>query len=187
VILDIRGTNGSGKSYPIHQMLKLYGNEQWTLQSTIEDVPFTVVPDLQTAIIGHYDTQCGGADGITKQDAITEAIRALYPKYKTVIVEGSIVASVYARWEALARELDDDYWFWFLETPVADCIASVLERRKAKNNSKPFDPNQTLIPRHEAILRLKKRLIDAGRNVANFDRDTIVNAVVNQAKENAGL
>lgn len=188
MIIDIRGTNGSGKSHPIHEILKAYPSQKWMLpEHAGEEVTYTLVEALDLAIVGTYDTQCGGADGVTKQDAITNALRLLHPIYKTVIVEGSIVASVYARWEALAREVNDDYWFWFLDTPVEVCISSVLERRTSKGNMKPFDPHQTLIPRHEAILRLKDRLVAAGRNVAVLSRDTIGFALLQRIKLNAGL
>jgi len=190
MIIDIRGTNGSGKSHPIHEILRTHPNVLWELQTPPgidEKVDFTVVDELNLAIIGSYKTQCGGADGVTKQDAITYALRHLYPMYKTVIVEGSIVASVYSRWEALARELNDDYWFWFLDTPVQQCIDSVLARRKATGNLKPFDPDKTLIPRHEAIERLKGRLVQAGRRVANLSRDTIGGALIRQVQLNAGI
>lgn len=189
MIIDIRGTNGSGKSHPIHEILKQHPSEQWVLpEHAGEEVTYTLVPSLDLAIIGTYDNQCGGADGITKQDAITNALRVLHPIYKTVVVEGSIVASVYARWEALAREVKDDYQFWFLDTPVEDCIASVMARRSSKGNTKPFDPHQTLIPRHEAILRLKQRLLDAGRVVFTMSRETITPTLLAKIKHNqAGL
>lgn len=189
MIIDIRGTNGSGKSHPIHTILKEYPHQKWVLpEHAGEEVQYTLVESLDMAIIGTYDTQCGGADGVTKQDAITNALRLLHPIYKTVVVEGSIVASVYSRWEALAREVNDDYQFWFLDTPVEECIASVMARRTANGNTKPFDPNQTLIPRHEAILRLKQRLLDAGRVVFTMSRETITPTLIAKAKHNiAGL
>lgn len=190
MIIDIRGTNGSGKSYPIHELLRRYPSEVWNLhlkEVAGEDVEHTVVEELSLAIIGSYRTQCGGADGVTKQDAITAAIKHLHPIYKTVIVEGSIVASVYSRWEQLARELNDDYVFWFLDTPVDECVQSVMDRRLAKGNTKAFKPEQTLMPRHEAIQRLKDRLITAGRRVGTFDRGSICDALIHQIQVNAGV
>lgn len=187
MIIDIRGTNGSGKSYPIAQLLNNHYHrvELWdTAHEKSCDV--TVVPELELAVLGTYRTACGGADGITKQDAICDLIRSLYPMYKTVIVEGSIVASVFKRWHDLAVEFNDDYQFWFLSTPVDECIKGVLDRRQKAGNTKPFDPHKTLIPRHEAILKVKDRLVEAKRVVVNIDRDCIVSALLRRVQLNCG-
>lgn len=176
MIIDIRGTNGSGKSYPIHNLLQKH---QETLKRQTWNTPCgevvesVLIPSLDVAVVGGYRTICGGADEITKQDAIVELLRALDARHRLVLVEGSIVASVYSRWELLAREIGD-YTFMFLDTPVEVCIKSVLDRRHAKGNFKAFNAEQTLIPRHEAIQRLKARLIESGRNVETHSRDSLM-------------
>lgn len=163
MIIDIRGTNGSGKSYPVHQLLKNHDHQVMDLITPYEVIDLTIIPSLQTTIIGKYTTACGGADGVTKQDAITWALKHLYPNYKTVIVEGSIVASVYKRWRDLAVELGKpNYLFAFMQTPLEVCIQSVVSRRLAAGNAKQFDPEKTLVPRFEAIQRIYTRLWDEG-------------------------
>lgn len=190
MIIDIRGTNGSGKSYPIHKLLEQFLTTEVKRQiwdtTCGEQVETTLIEPIDLALVGSYRTNCGGADEVTKQDAIVEVLRALNQRHKVVVVEGSIVASVYARWEALAREMDDKYIFMFLDTPVEECIASVRKRRLDKGNFKPFNPEQTLIPRHEAIQRLKDRLIEAGRNVETHSRDSIktrIDEIIHQVNE----
>lgn len=173
MIIDIRGTNGSGKSYPIHQILKEHAHEVRTAPTSVAKepcVPYTFVPSLNLAVIGEYKTACGGADGVTSQQAICDAIRflALQPTSLRVVVEGSIVASVFSRWYELAIEMEDKgvpYVFLFLDTPIEKCVQQVVARRQANDNFKSFDPDKTLKPRAESIERIKQRLLVQPREV----------------------
>jgi cytidylate kinase len=166
MILDIRGTNGSGKSTIVHDLIRKYGAEE---SATEAGTPFTLIhAPVPICAVGRYRTQCGGADGITKQDDIQRAIERLVEEEAGhVIVEGSIVATVFTRWLNLANSVPVDYDFMFLDTPVEACIQRVIERRGPE--AKIFDPHKTLIPRYNAIRRVRSKLAQAGANVYDLD------------------
>lgn len=180
MIIDIRGTNGSGKSHVVHGLIDRFGSDV-----EIPLVPgyaaVTQIRNTDIVAIGRYHTQCGGADGVTSQQCIQETIRC-FVKTHHVIVEGSIVATVFSRWKRLADRLGD-YHFLFLDTPLEVSIKRVLQRRLDKGNDKHFDPNKTLIPRHRAIMRVRQKLAAAGCNVFDLDHTDSVQGVLDHVDE----
>lgn len=175
MVIDIRGTNGAGKSHVVHKLLGQYEHRIEHFASNGLEAPVTVIPDFDLRIVGKYTTPCGGADGITSQGLICDMIRWAAPQ-GDVIVEGSIVGSVYKRWADLAREVGN-YRFLFLNTPVEECIRRVLQRRQSRGETAPFDPHKTLIPRFEAIRRVYEKLTDDGLEAYWVDALTSVDHV----------
>jgi thymidylate kinase len=170
VIYDLRGTNGSGKSTIVFEMMKVFEFAEHPYPFGSTDKPdyfFNECRALNLIVIGKYRTQCGGCDGITSQDRITSACRhwALV-EGRNVIIEGSIVASVFDRWNKLAIQANDDYTFCFLDTPVEVCIERVKSRRAEANNTDVFDPYKTLVPRFGQINRVWAKCLDAKRKCA---------------------
>lgn len=171
-ILDIRGTNGSGKSSVVTLLAKGAGR---AVSQTPCGMPYTILATEKhglIAAVGYYNTPCGGADGVSSQQLITDGILELWqeqPQYSALIVEGSIVATVFTRWNELAKGIGDNYWFLFLDTPVDMCISRVLARRAAKGDTRTFDPDKTLKPRDNAIRRVAVKLKEDGRNVLWLD------------------
>lgn len=183
MILDIRGTNGSGKSFIPHSLIKAFGSGN----AFGSNVPCTEINTPTPIIcIGRYKTQCGGADGVTSQAAICATIENIctgnhHLKTFHVLVEGCIVASVYTRWQQLAAWATRkriDYDFLFLDTPLELCINRVRLRRRQAGNDEPFEPSKTLIPRHHAIQRVKDKLVTAGSNVYDLNHRSPVEQVM---------
>jgi hypothetical protein len=75
-IVNLRGTNGSGKSTVVHTILKKHDHSvipltpYFTPGGASRDVPGLYVPKLDLAVVGAYDTQCSGADNIRGQDRV---------------------------------------------------------------------------------------------------------------------
>lgn len=160
-IFDVRGTHGSGKSYLVHTLLGKYGNKE-----IIEDgkVIGHYAKDLELVFVGSYNKVCGGCDGISKADRIVELVRYFSDTYKNVLLEGSLVGHTYTRYANLAGELGN-YHFIFLTTPLRNCIARVVARRRARGNTKPFNPKAVIHDHRQTQTNVRKKFEENGYSV----------------------
>jgi hypothetical protein len=162
-VLDVRGTNGSGKSWIMRQLLTGFGH------SVIKDNGVHIgysLASLHCAIIGRYTETGGGCDGFKGGVVEVERIvRQLHPQYTHLLLEGIMVSHLYERFHNLALDLGD-YQFLFLNTPIETCIERVRARRRAKGNHKPFDPQKNLVKDYDRTWnRVRNRMISAKHKV----------------------
>jgi uridine kinase len=180
MVINIRGTNGSGKTHVVRKLLKAYEGYVTRVTATFHTkyrgrdkkrkgklVPYTLQHhkiDSEIGpiyVIGPYDG-FGGCDLIEKQDEITDEVRK-YSKKGHVIFEGVIISTTYQRWADLAKELKD-FKFAFLDTPKDLCIKRVIKRRLKKGNTRKYNP-ENLILHLDSVNRTKQRARDAGLDV----------------------
>lgn len=158
MILNIRGTHGSGKSWIVHQLLKQPHEEIGGLGYWI--------PEWDCGIIGRYSNVCGGCDQIKSADEVVERVHKFADLFKHVVFEGILVSHTFKRYSDLATELKDkDFWFLFLDTPLAKCISRVKDRRLAKGNEKPLDPKNIIHDWHCIFEKVKQKCLDQHHNV----------------------
>jgi hypothetical protein len=146
MILDIRGTNGSGKSYIPHNILQNFDYE-FVLDTEGDHLGY-YVPWLKLAIVGRYDSVCGGCDRIYSPGEVCDTVRALAEVYPNVMLEGLLVSHTFGRYDVLRQEFDD-YRFLFLDTPEAICKERVIARRVEKGNHEPYDPKNMVKDWHQ--------------------------------------
>jgi hypothetical protein len=188
MIIDFRGTNGAGKSYVPHRILREHEHSELQLMRRENDgkpAYFQIVPSLNLMILGRYKTVCGGCDGINSQDTICELVRMGAREGRNVFLEGSIVSDTFSRWDSLARELEaqgHQYVFAFLDTPLQTCIDRVLARRAAKGNDKPFDPDKSLVPRFRRVAALPEKFKAAGRTTCSVNHHVAYDIVMSFLK-----
>lgn len=166
MILDIRGTNGSGKSYIPHRILEKYEHAEW--ENEWDQHTGYFVKDLNLFILGKYKTICGGCDQIKSPTEICYYLTQLFQTRKNVLYEGITVSHTFGRYSALAVKHGGDYRFLFLDTPRDVCERRVLARRLEKGNTKPFDP-RNLNKDFIQVRRTAKSLAAAGRTVNWID------------------
>ena len=172
MILDIRGTHGSGKSYVAHQLLQ-YGAEEivgYNEYKKKETILGYHVPALRLAIVGKYATQCGGCDGVGNSDEVVRRVRLFSANYRHVLLEGILVAHTFDRYHRLAYELTNavpghDYRFCFLDTPLETCIKRVQSRRDAKGVTKELNPKNITKDHHNIWTVVRGKMVAAGHNV----------------------
>lgn len=151
MIINIRGTSGSGKS-TIVQKLMLKWNTDFVLVRGKIEAYLIRSPYGPIYVIGPYRTACGGCDAIKTQDEICKLVKK-YAKLGHVIFEGVIVSTIYERYKKLMLQYGGPYRFIFLNTPLDVCLSRIRQRRKAAGNKKPLDPTTTKA-KYEAILRV---------------------------------
>lgn len=142
MIINIRGTSGSGKSTVIFDLMEQFGFHAMVPRGTRKWEAVQIhAPWGDVYAIGQYKTQCGGCDGVPTQDEVCRLVTK-YSKKGHVIFEGLIVTSCYLRYRILLPTLGD-YRMCFLNTPLRTCISRIKKRRLKKGNTKPFNPENT--------------------------------------------
>lgn len=166
MILNLRGTSGSGKTtvvrglmakFPINQIVgeekKPYG---------YECRPEADGPNLY--VVGSYKNTCGGCDGIKTQDEICDRVRT-FASQGDVVFEGLLISHLYSRYLNLDREmakLHGQKTIWaFLDTPLELCLERVKARRDERAAAKgkeatPFNPENTVQKWHDMRRVFKK-------------------------------
>lgn len=161
VIIQIRGTSGSGKTWVMRQILD---GAHWQAEyAPGRRRPLyyrSVEPGMDpTVILGSYETACGGCDSIGSARAVyklTQQVLRDHPGV-TVLQEG-LLLSEDVKW---TTELAADFSVLalFLTTPVETCLAQIRARRAAAGNAKPLNEHNTRA-RVGVIERARVKLLD---------------------------
>lgn len=169
MIIDLRGTHGSGKSWIVHSLLASEGGGQ---SLTADGVCLGhLLPSVDCAVLGRYATACGGCDQIKTQGEVCRRVRLLSARYAHTLLEGILVSHTFARYDSLAKEmeaLDRPYTFAFLDTPLDVCIARVRARRIARGNLRPLDPRNIVKDWHRIWSRVRAQVRAAGHHVVEI-------------------
>lgn len=137
-VINIRGTNGSGKTHTVRQLMERHGSTSLILDNRKKIAGYQVGPALR--VIGAYDRPCGGAESL-RQEEIRQRTRD-YAQHGAVIFEGLLVSTIYEPYAELARFLGRDrFVFAFLMPPLEVCIERVRARRVAAKTKQPFNPS----------------------------------------------
>lgn len=148
VILNIRGTSGSGKSHIAFEFLKRFPHEALTDKDgkvkgyRVDTSSAGLIYDV--FILGKYSTVCGGLDGVPTQIMAGELAIKAHAIGGHVLAEGLLASAagpkgaftdaIYQTGAAI---------FGILDTPLQVCLDRVRARRAAKGNEKPFNEKNT--------------------------------------------
>lgn len=154
---NLRGTNGSGKTFVARELLKLsnakpslfLGKKVRAYQGKLFDAPFY--------ILGSYETQCGGCDTISDVATVAELLRMYMTGFDDnrviksnsapgiVFFEGLMISHMLGTVGAMQTKLGkDNNVLAFLNTPLDVCIQRVERRRKERGDDRPFDPKNVI-------------------------------------------
>lgn len=153
MIIQIRGTSGSGKSTVVRRILNYFGS--WSFQYIKgRKKPLFYTHSNGLVILGHYESPCGGCDTIGSARAIYDLIQRL--QAPRVLCEG-LLLSEDVKWSSQL----DNLRALFLTTPVEVCLARIRVRRLAAGNNKPLSEKNTR-NRVAIIERARVKLLAAG-------------------------
>lgn len=156
MIIQVRGTSGSGKSTVVREVMKNTGLWKPKFKEGRKK-PLYYSQGIR-AILGHYETPCGGCDTIGSARKVYELIRDLQENmgYRVFICEG-LLLSEDTKWSSQLEGLRVVY----LTTPIEDCIKRVKSRRLEMGNEKPLKEDNTR-RRVEVIERSRLKLEGLG-------------------------
>jgi adenylylsulfate kinase-like enzyme len=176
IVINIRGTNGCGKTTLAKSLLESYPNKPIFKDKEKKLINGYVIktPNVRTYLVGPYRITTGGCDaigpiaqaaGVKPFDYICDLVREFSEK-GNVVFEGAIVATVTGRWVELARSLPEtSFIFGFMDTSLERCLKRVAKRRLKRGDTRPLDPNVSVIPKYEAVMGSKIRLKEEGMDV----------------------
>lgn len=140
-LIQIRGTNGSGKTYLINKLISELGPPDGEHKFENGKFAASLWSQQKIAIFGKYTNACGGCDGFSWPGAAEDMEREivkLHDEGYTSIVEGLTVSC----WglARLQRLKPLGLHVLQLNTPFEDCFSAILDRRAAKAASKGQEP-----------------------------------------------
>lgn len=158
MIIQVRGTSGSGKSTVVRRVMDAGKWEPVHVPGRKRPLYYrSVTPGRPSvAVLGHYESPCGGCDTIGSARAVWELVCDIRPKFRAVVCEG-LLLSEDVKWALQTPDL----YVLFLVTPLTECLGRIRARRAAAGNEKPFSEHNTA-NRVGVIERARVKLIEAG-------------------------
>lgn len=179
---NLRGTNGSGKTHVARALLKLSKGVRDTRFSHPKSKKILAYKghllEHPFILLGSYETQCGGCDTIPSVQIVADLLTQLRDDDGLVFYEGLMISHMIGTVGAAVKDWGDDHMMGFLDTPVETCIQRVRDRRLEKGNTKPFDPNKTLVKDYHAVQSAKRNAIAAGFQVVTIAHQVAVDDVL---------
>ena len=180
MIINIRGTSGSGKSTVVKRLMERCDIEDFTIDGRKRPLMHICRPrnidSPPLVAIGHYQTPTGGADTISEADYIFELVNESADEGSHVIYEGLMISSDVRR--LIEANQNHKAMVSVLNTPIEQCIESIQERRTAKGNTKILNPANT-VSKHAAILLQIPRFKRAGVELHHIDREQAFQCCLN--------
>ena len=158
MIIQVRGTSGSGKTTVVRKVMERMGDwEPFYKEGRRKPLGYTWPGCM---VLGHYEIDCGGCDTIGSAPKVYDTIIELKPKIH-VLSEG-LLWSEDVKWSLALTEQGYEVRALFLATEPEECLRRVTIRQKGR---KPIDParvRRKLMTRVETIDRARARLVNSG-------------------------
>lgn len=182
LLVNIRGTNGSGKStIPVamkddpdtYQVIRPHQGRPRKI--------LTVFPNYGWVALGSYERQVGGLDAFPNK-AFTEKVLQYalkkFPEYN-ILMEGILASTTYSTYAELFRNVQKEWGIqpviYYLMPPVEVCI----ERIKQRNGGKPFKED-LVQAKYSTMQRGIKKFSEAGEfplfvvNNSSFGKEDVL-------------
>ena len=146
MIINVRGTSGSGKTHTVRSFKDKYGPDLIVYDAdgkvAAHVIMYKMVPVF---FIGKYTNVCGGCDTIKTQDMVCNLVRH-FSLFGHVIFEGLLISHSFQRYYDLYTEMTGlgvPFVFAMMDTPLEVCLDRVRSRRLAKGNEKELNTKNT--------------------------------------------
>lgn len=185
VIINVRGTSGAGKTTLINTIMSYYPIKTPHHVAGRKQPLYYILEGREghpaLALLGHYESPCGGCDTIGKwipdiaEPRIIDGeepnsyhltfglVRKLFARGMDVVFEGLLLSGDVRH----TRTLHEDGLapkVVCINIPIETCIDSVIARRLAAGNHKEFNDKNTR-EKHKLLNTCIKKLTDAGLDV----------------------
>jgi predicted kinase len=184
MIIQLRGTSGSGKTTIVRTIMEGYQNSNpvcLEIAGKVRKRPAGYLLDngpgsKHLFVVGHYETACGGCDTLPDYDTCIQLVRDAHANGHDVLFEGLLISGETRR----CAELHNDglpYTVVCLNTPLQECLDSVNTRRRAKKpDAEDVNPKNTEA-KFKIVQRAAEKLAEAGVPVEWHSRDTALSRV----------
>lgn len=192
MIIQIRGTSGSGKSTAVRTILNLAVEEAaltgrlgpqrvmaepgWDAKNPTKKRRAPLMYRFPLAgeavsVIGSYENDCGGCDGLPNYETTFGLVRGEHSAGRHVIFEGLLLAHDKKQVTALAEWVNIRSQIAVIELTesLEACLDAVRARRAAKGASPDFNTENT-VRRHKEVIHACKVLEERGLPVYRTSR-----------------
>jgi hypothetical protein len=166
LMLNIKGTSGSGKTSAIHKLLSTYTHKaNYFIPGRRQPIAHTFHAHSKRPIacLGHYQTGsagCGGLDSISHYTATLELAAHFWQLGYHVELHGLLFSGDAIQTLKLHTYTKGNLVVLALNTPMEDCVAAVNARRKDKNpDATPTNPDN-LLSKARSIPSVMDRLLE---------------------------
>jgi uridine kinase len=179
VIIQVRGTSGSGKSTAMRRIMKELGTFKPVYVAGKKRPQYYIHESKPVLVLGHYETVCGGCDYLKSLRNVYELVRATQPS-DFVLCEG-LLLSEDVKWTMTMAGCYTVRCI-FLTTPIERCIERIRGRRVEAGNSDPLNTTNT-VRRVRTIERARNKLLASGIIALRCSADQSVKIVLNWLRE----
>lgn len=159
VVLNFRGTYGAGKTHLARRIMDLYHNQTpHFIEGRKKPLFYTFDHPMggnQLAVVGSYETVCGGCDTIPNADQIFNTIGSLQLNGYDVMYESLMLTADVGRTSGAFLVDGWNLHVIHLQTTTEECIAGVMSRRADRGDVRPLDPKNLLIKVSSAASSVK--------------------------------
>lgn len=186
MIIQIRGTSGSGKSTAMRRVKESLGGCQECFAEGRKQPQYYRFNN-RVFILGHYETACGGCDTIGSAKNVWDIIQLLriasVEKPRVILCEGLLLAED-TKWTIELAKTDDVRVVW-LTTPMGKCVEQINQRRAAGGSDKVMTEKtiNKAVTRAGTIERSRPKLEAAGVTCRRAPFDQAVRIVLNWIKD----
>jgi hypothetical protein len=160
-IYNPRSTNGGGKTSLVRAIMrKMQHLKDYTTTNGVFTQIFITPSGEHVAVIGGYPEgiASGGVDRVKNVRDIVPACIELH-HYSHILLEGLLMSGLQQLTKDIADGCPGSYYHAReLDTPLDACIKNTLHRREVAGNTKPFDPNNSLTPKHRSTTMATAKL-----------------------------
>lgn len=176
MIIQVRGTSGSGKTTVVQQIMGVVGD--WDSHYVDGRKKPLYYSHGGLVVLGHYEgVDCGGGDTIGSSPRIYETIINL--EFVCALVEG-LLLSEDVRWTLKL----EDVRALFLTTPPEECLRRIKTRQGGREPKDPARVKRKMEIRIGTIDRARQRLVKAGvvcRRCSSTQAPKIIERWISQA------
>jgi hypothetical protein len=177
MVINPRGTSGSGKSTVVRALLSRYGARPiygGCLGLRAPEAYRLDAPFGRVYAIGPYLARCGGCDALGSIDRVIELLRE-YSTKGHVIFEGLLISSMYGSVGAFLETFGKDALVAFLTTSRERCYQQLCKRQSESGRARG---DATFDRHYNGTLRVKERMVRDGRlRVEDLDPDRAVSLI----------
>jgi hypothetical protein len=174
MLINLRGTSGSGKTTIVRRLLHQWGARPiFGLLGLRAPEAYRLDHDTSVFVLGPYVSPCGGCDAIGSMDDVLSLLDK-YSKRGHVVFESLLVSSMYGSVGEFLERYGKDAIVAFLDTPLERCRQQLL-KRQANGRARG---DATLAQHYFGTLRVKQRMLDDGiLRVEDLDPDRAVQQI----------
>ena len=160
MIINLRGTSGAGKSYLVRHIMTMFSITEEVFCRGRKQPLYYILRNKDEgrdlAVLGHYNTPCGGCDTISKTQDVFDLVMKNHNAGRDVLFEGVIIGYETKRTKDLP-----DLRIVFLTTNTDICVDSINERRRARGQMEPVNPKNT-IAKHRQCVGARIKFLEMG-------------------------